>query len=78
MTSDQEIAVNQAAYLRLRDEIDRSYPKDRFVGIHDGRVVADAESFEEIDTKLDEMGFTSPAVLVVRAGDETPEYLEIL
>lgn len=75
MTAEQENEINQAAYLRLRDEIDRTYPKDRFVGIHGGQIVADAESFEAMLTKLDGMGYTSPNVLVVQAGEDTGELM---
>lgn len=78
MTPAQENEINQAAYLRLRDEIDRTYPKGRFVAIHGGRIVADAESFEVMLSRLDALGHTSPDVLVVQSGDDTPDYIDIL
>ena len=70
--------VNQAAYLRLKSEIDAAYPKDRFVAIHGGQVVADAASFEAMQERLHELGYDSPNVLVVQAGDDSPDYVDIL
>lgn len=68
---------NQSAYLRLKPEIDNRYPKDWFVGIDAGRVVADAESFEALQTKLELLGHLSPDVLVVQAGEDS-DFLWIL
>lgn len=75
---DAENRVNQAAYLRLRDEIAVTYPKGRFVAIDDGRVVADAGSFEAIDGRLRELGVPRLRGLVVLAGDDTPDFIDIL
>jgi hypothetical protein len=66
-----ESEINQAAYLRLKDKIDSTYPKDRFVAIHGGQIVADAESFEVIRSRLDALGLQSRNVLVVQSGEET-------
>jgi hypothetical protein len=78
MTRNEKNAVNQTAYLNLRKEIDRVYPKGRFVAIDDGRVIADAPTFDALESRLVELGRDSPEVLVVLSGDETPDYLEIL
>lgn len=63
--------VNQVAYLALKPEIDGKYPKDWFVGIAEGRVAADAESFELLQAKLDASGLMPPDVLVVQAGEDS-------
>lgn len=78
MQYDEEHAINQAAYERLRGQIDTQYPKGRFVGIAGGKIVADAESFEAIDAKLNAIGLEPLKTMVVVAGDETPDYIEIL
>jgi hypothetical protein len=78
MTREEKNAINQAAYLKLRKEIDRAYPKGRVVAIDDGHVIADAPNFDAMLTKLGELGHDSPDVLVVLAGDDTPDYIEIL
>lgn len=70
--------LNQAAYLQLKDKIDTTYPKDRFVAIHGGRIVADAESFEAMLDRLQQLGVKSPEAMVVRAGDDSSDYIDIL
>jgi hypothetical protein len=72
-----DVDINQAAYLRLKPEIDSKYPKNWFVGIDDGQVVADAESYEALQPKLKEIGRTSRSVLVVQAGEDS-DFLWIL
>lgn len=63
-----EYDLNQAAYERLREEIDRRYPKGRFVGLFGGKIVADADSYEVIDRKLNELGFEPLRTMVVQVG----------
>lgn len=72
-----EYILNQEAFRELRDFIRDNYPSGRFVGIAGGKIVADAARFEDLDSLLDEMGFTSPDVMVVEAGVEYP-YMDIL
>lgn len=78
MLYEEENAINQAAYLRLRAEIDKNYPKGRFVALGGGQIIADAESVEVMLTKLAELGWEPLKTMVVEAGDETPDYIEIL
>lgn len=78
MSYDHEREVNQAAYEKLRDQIDKNYPKGRFVALGGGEIIADAESFEAMLSKLTELGWEPLKTMVVQAGDDTPEYLEIL
>ncbi|HXD85600.1 MAG TPA: hypothetical protein VN641_03845 [Urbifossiella sp.] len=78
MQYEEENRVNQAAYKRMRSEIDSNYPKGRFIGFADGKIVADAETFDAIDEKLNELGFEPLKTMVVIAGDDTPEYVDIL
>lgn len=73
MEPSSEESLNQAAYRRLRDFIRESYPQGRFVGIAGRKIVADAGSFAELDTLLNEIGFTSPDALVAEAGTDYPE-----
>jgi len=62
-------------YSWLKEFIDTTYPKDWFVGIYTGKIVADAGSFEAILDKLHETGFDSPDVLVVQSGEDTSEMI---
>ncbi len=68
---------NQAAYQRLRTEIETKFPKGRFVAIAAGRIVGDAASFEELETTLRAAGLRQGESLVVEAGAELPEYVNI-
>jgi hypothetical protein len=65
--------LNQAAYRQLRDAIGRTYPPGRFIAISGGKIVADAGSFDELNTVLRKIGQDSTEVLVVQAGVEYPE-----
>jgi hypothetical protein len=78
MLYEEENAVNQAAYLRLRAEIDENYPNGRFVALGGGQIIGDAESVEAMLAKLTELGWEPLKTMVVEAGDETPDYIEIL
>jgi hypothetical protein len=78
MASDLERAVNQAAYHRLKDEIAKKYPPKQFVAIGRGKVIADAETFDAMLTKLNGIGWNPLDVMVVRVGDDVPEYGIIL
>lgn len=75
---DAAYEVNFAAYLRLRAEIDATYPPGRQVAIDGGRVVADADTYPELNARLNAIGRTDPHALVVTAGEGDPEPLDIL
>jgi len=77
MSSNQEQLRNQAAYRHLRSSINQTYPAGRYVAIAGGQIVADAASFEELDTMLHRMGQHSTDVLVVQAGIDYPEAVVI-
>ncbi len=57
--------------------MDAAYPKGRFVAIGDDRIVADAASFEELETLLRAMGRKPGESLVVEVGAELPDEITI-
>jgi hypothetical protein len=69
---------NETAYRQMRDSIDRRYPRGHYVAIDDGRIAADASTFEELDSILIAAGYSSPDILVVQAGIDTPDFAWIL
>lgn len=75
---DESYQRNVQAYERLRDEIERTYPRDRCVAIVDGRIAADAPNLKELDALLLSAGMDPRDSLVVRVGMNYPEYLHIL
>ena len=78
MTLTPEQELNQAAYNRLKHEIAQKYSKNRLVAIGSGQIVADTATFEDMLTKLAELGWNPRNCMVVRAGDTTPDYVTII
>ena len=78
MSADQEQDQNEEAYRRLKPLIDGRYPRGWFVAIDEGRIVADGETFAALEAALASQGRTSPEVLVVEAGDDLPDDMDIL
>ena len=70
MTKQQ---INEDAYRRLKPEIDSTFEEGWFIAIDDGKIIADAASYEDLEAKLDAMGDTHAEALVVQAGED---YLE--
>ena len=71
MDAAEKREQDQIAYRQLKPMIDRTYPAGRLVAIHEGLIVADAATFEEIDTVLRQLGIPRPEGLVAQAG--TPD-----
>jgi hypothetical protein len=77
MGISDERRVNEEAYRRLEQDITREYAPGRFVAIAGGQIAADAESLDRLHTLLKERGKNPAEALVVRVGDEYPEYTEL-
>jgi hypothetical protein len=73
METIQERTLNHAAFRQLKDQIAQTYRPGQFVAISEGRIVADAASFEEIRALLTAQGKDPARTLVVQAGVEYPE-----
>jgi hypothetical protein len=73
----QDRQLNQAAYRRLAASINQTYPAGRFVAIAGGQVVADAERFDELHSRLIALGIAPPEALIVEAGVEYPDLVVI-
>lgn len=53
MIPANERNLNQAAFRKMKDQIDRTYPPGRYLAVHNGNVIVDAaDDFEELDAKL--------------------------
>jgi hypothetical protein len=75
--SSQDRQLNQAAFRQLSAFIREHYPSGQFLAISGGEIVADAAGFDELNSILDQLGQTSPDVLVVQAGFDHPENVVI-
>jgi hypothetical protein len=73
----QDRQINQAAFRRLAPLINKTYPPGRFVAIASGQVVADAERFNELHSRLSALGIDPPEALIVEAGVEYPDTVVI-
>lgn len=68
MLYEAEHQVNQAAFERLKDQIDTTYAKGRFVALGNGNILADTASIETMLEKLAEMGWEPRKTMVVKIG----------
>jgi hypothetical protein len=62
----------------LESSIKRDYPLGRFVAIDGGQIIADARTYRELENLLVSMGNHRQEVLVVEAGVDNSEYVDIL
>ena len=78
MISEHVRTPNEIAYRYFKPEIDRTYPKDRFIGIHNQKIVADAATLPELLANLAAKGLNPKECLAVQAGVDYPEFAYIL
>jgi hypothetical protein len=60
--------ANNRAYWRLKPHIDSAYPSGHYIGIVDGKIVADAGDFEALHQKLISIEKRIDHRMVVQAG----------
>ena len=75
--ADQSRAVNLEAYRRLKGSLGRTYGRGRFVAICAGRVAADAATFDDLRSRLAQMGEDPSNSLIVQADVDYPEEVVI-
>ena len=73
VASQQDRSDNQAAFRRLKASLDVSFPPGRYVAIHEGEVIADAESFDALHHRLRTLGIDPRQSLIVQAHHDYPE-----
>lgn len=74
MGNDLEETLNLVTYERIKGDLAAKYPKGHFVGIAQGKVVADGTNLDELIAKSRARGLDPRRVLAVRAGIEVPQY----
>jgi len=70
MWTEAEQAANEAAHDRMKDELERTYPKKQFVAFGHGQVIGDSADFFELMGVIEHQGRNPREVMVVRIGDE--------
>ena len=68
---------NQETYRRLKETINQTYSKGRFIAISKGQIVGDARDFDELQAQLKAAGQDPFRVLIVQAGVEYPDKVVI-
>jgi len=74
---DPRYLENLRTYERLKTHIEESYPKGHFIGINDGRIVADAGSIDDLIVAIEALGHDPKESLAFRAGERYPDYAAI-
>lgn len=72
-----ERALNQTAFRRLQATLADTYKHGQFVAISGGQIIADAESFEEVRTRVRGRGIDPTKVLIAQAGADYPDQVVI-
>ena len=72
ITFQREMAVNQSAYENLRDRIRRDYA-GRYVALADGKIVADAVSYDAAVAAVQLLN-PIPECYLVFPADEEPDF----
>ena len=65
---------NVDAYNRLRADLERAYPRLRFLAFSGGRVAGDSDDYLALHEAVKGL----KDVMIVRVGDEPPDYLELM
>ena len=76
-TADETRALNLQAYRRLKGSLGRTYGPDRFVAISAGQVIADAATFDDLRSRLAQIGEDPSRCLIVQADVDYPEEVVI-
>jgi hypothetical protein len=59
---------NDRAFWRLKPYIDKTYPPGQYIGIVDGKIVADAADFDTLHEKLNSIEKRRDHSMVIQAG----------
>ena len=68
----------QSAFQSAKEELTAHYPPGHFIAFNDGRIVADAASFDQLTEALAAVDKDRPEVFVVQVGVEYPDEVFIL
>ena len=69
---------NQAAFKRMKQELESATRSDGLSRMDEGEIVADAATFDDLTAALAAIGKDRPDILVVQAGVNYPEEVFIL
>jgi hypothetical protein len=70
--TEHEQAANEAAYDRMKAELDAKYPVGQFVAFGHGQVIGDSADFFALTRMIRAQGRDPREVMVVKIGEEDP------
>jgi hypothetical protein len=70
-TFERELQVNRQAYEKLREQIRRDYA-GKYVGIAEGRLIAAATTFEDVQAAIEQLQPVPEYFLIFPADEEPP------
>lgn len=70
--TEQEQTENEAAYDRMKEELDATYPVGHFVAFGHGKVIGDSADFFQLTRMIQAQGRDPREVMVVQVGEQDP------
>lgn len=74
----EKLKANQDAFELVKSKLSERFPMGHFIAFDDGRLVANADSFDGLSDALDRIGKNRPDVFVVQVAEHYPEQIFIL
>lgn len=68
-TFERALALNRQDYEKLREEIRRDYP-GKYIGIAEGRLIAAANSYNEVQAAIEQLRPTPECYVIFEAAKE--------
>lgn len=78
MNATEMVESNEQAYRRMKAALDARFPAGHLIAFDGGRVIADAETAQELRPLLIEAGKNPREVFVIEAGADYPQFVTIL
>ena len=78
MSQTEKVESNEQAFRRMKAALDARFPAGHLIAFDEGRVIADAASFQELGAILTGAGKNPREVFVVQAGADYPQFATIL
>ncbi len=78
MQTTQTSESNEQAFHRIKADLDARFPAGHLIALDGGRVIADADSLQELQPLLIQSGKNPRDVFVVEAGADYPQFATIL
>ena len=78
MTTVRRMSQDEAAFRRMKPEIDGRFPRGHWVAFDNGLLIADAPSHEDLSRELAAIGKDNPNIFVAQAGLDYPKFVWML